>query len=111
MEGQIEWLEDGFFHRASTRLNRSSSLATPAFQTRNSELLGFKDTSKRGHNISHDRGCLDSLDDQRGNNQFSGPESEHQARSPRTIRDIFDPEAPLGFKGTEGCKILGFDPR
>ncbi len=23
---------------------------------------------------------------------------------------LFDPEAPLGFKGTEGCKILGFDP-
>jgi len=21
---------------------------------------------------------------------------------------LFDPEAPLGFKGTEGCKILGF---
>ena len=22
---------------------------------------------------------------------------------------LFDPEAPLGFKGTEGCKILGFE--
>ncbi len=23
---------------------------------------------------------------------------------------LFDPESPLGFKGTEGCRILGFDP-
>src|SRR5438876_6532623 len=56
-------------------------------QDKNGEHGGSKDASKGDHHLSTDHGRLDSLDDQRGNNELSRPESEHQARRQRTLRD------------------------
>src|SRR5947209_17190940 len=91
-------LEDGFFDRPTTRLNRSArwKLYLP---DKNGEFCGSKDTSKRGHNISANRGRLDSLDDKRGRHQLSRPESKHQTRRPRTLRDILRPRSTVRFQG------------
>src|SRR5437867_3343880 len=83
----------GFSIHPTTRLNHSSRPETRTCKTRTGELCGSKDTSKGDHNIRADHGRLDSLDDQRGSYELSRPESQHQARRQRTLRDTLRPRS------------------
>lgn len=41
---------------------------------------------------------------------FFAPKANVQLRVGGPYELFFDLQAPLGFQGTEGCKVLGFDP-
>lgn len=45
-----------------------------------------------------------------GVSTFFAPKSNIEARIAGSYELFFDLKAPRGFQGTEGCKILGFDP-
>src|SRR5260370_6559094 len=95
----IEWLEDGFFDCRSTRLNRSSSQQLLPSRQETGELLGSKDITKRSNHINDHRRRLDRLDHHRWNHQLSRSKSEHQARSPGTLRDIVRPRSAIRLQG------------
>src|SRR2546428_10975545 len=82
-----ERLEDGFFDRPTTRLNRFVRWK-PYLPYKNSESRGSKDTSKRGYPISANRRRIDNLANHRGKYPISRPDSEHPGRRPGTVRDI-----------------------
>jgi uncharacterized protein YndB with AHSA1/START domain len=41
---------------------------------------------------------------------FLAPKANIKLEDNGPYEIFFDPEAPLGFRGTEGCRILGLDP-
>ncbi len=45
-----------------------------------------------------------------GITSFLAPKANIKLEVQGPYEIFFDPEAPLGFRGTEGCKLLGFDP-
>lgn len=45
-----------------------------------------------------------------GITSFLAPKANIKLELQGPYEILFDPEAPLGFKGTEGCQILGIDP-
>src|SRR2546427_11582156 len=44
-----------------------------------------------------------------GVTSFLAPKANIKLEGQGPYEIFFDPEAPLGFRGTEGCKILGVD--
>src|SRR5437867_11500426 len=76
------WVFRSSNHKAKSRQTRNFYQ-----QDKNGEHGGSKETSERSHHLSPDHGRLDSLDDQRGSNELSRPESQHQARRQRPLRD------------------------
>src|SRR5712691_11456613 len=102
-------LEDGFFHCPSTRLNRSSSPATSTFQTRTVNGLDPKILRKEAITstpIADVWAVWTTID---GIISFLAPKANIKLELQGPYEIFFDPEAPLGFKGTEGCKILEFE--
>src|SRR5712691_2210167 len=98
MEETADLLEDGSCSYRTTRLNRSIrwKLYLPP---KNSESRGSKDTSKRNYHISSNRRRLDSLDYERWRHRLPRPESKHQTRRPRTLRDILRPRSSTRLPG------------
>ena len=45
-----------------------------------------------------------------GVTSFLAPKANIKLEDQGPYEIFFDPEAPLGFRGTEGCKLLAFDP-
>ena len=45
-----------------------------------------------------------------GITSFLAPKANIKLELQGPYEIFFDPEAPLGFRGTEGCKLLGFEP-
>jgi len=45
-----------------------------------------------------------------GITSFLAPKANIRLEVQGPYEIFFDPEAPLGFRGTEGCKVIGFDP-
>src|SRR6266568_1910121 len=86
-------LEDGFFDPSDHKAKSFQQTRNPHLQDKNGEHGGSKDTSKGDHHLSTDQGRLDSLDDQRGSNKLSRPESQHQARRQRPLRDTLRPRS------------------
>jgi hypothetical protein len=98
----------GFSILPTTRLNHSNNPKRQP-QSRNSELFGSQDTPKRGHHLSLSRGRLALWTTNEGITSFLAPKANIKLEDNGPYEILFDPEAPLGFRGTEGCKIIGLE--
>ena len=104
-----EWLEDGFLHCPSTRLNRSGRKQLLPSKQETVSSLDPKILRKEAITSAPIADVWTVWTTVEGIISFLSPKASIKLEVQGPYEILFDPEAPLGFKGTEGCKILGFE--